>query len=142
MNQDPYQEENLDLKNIIFRYLPYWYFFALSLILALGLAFFYNRLAEPVYRVNSTVLISDRSKGLGQGALLSEMDIFATRTGFHDQIIILQSNKLIDSVLKRMDIGVYYFSTHSILGTYRKNELYQDTPFRVITDKETSQPYE
>jgi tyrosine-protein kinase Etk/Wzc len=86
------------------------------------------------------VLISDRSKGLGSGALLSEMDMFSTRSDYFDQIVILQSYSVVDSVLRRMDLDVYYFETHRFLGTYRKNELYHDSPFRVVWDKGHLQP--
>jgi hypothetical protein len=64
MNQDPYQEESLDLKNIIFRYLPYWYLFVLSVMLALGLAYFIQpdgRACLPVFHPRCSSAIAAKA---------------------------------------------------------------------------------
>lgn len=143
MTKGSIHEDNIDIKAIIFRYLPYWWLFVLSIILAMVFAYAYNRLEEPVYRVHSKVLISDPTKGLNRNALLAELGAFPTRSGFHDQIIILRSRTLVDSVLRQMNLDVYYFEiSNRFLGFIRKRELYEDTPFRASWERLSNNPNE
>jgi len=136
--QETNDQDSVDIKSFIFRYLPYWGYFVASVLLFLFLAFMVNKLSSPVYRVHSKVLISDPSKGLNQNMLLGELGMFTTRTGFHDQIIILQSQSIIDSVLKSHNFHIQYFEDRRILGIRRSNELYFDAPFRVLYKENAS----
>lgn len=131
-------QDSVDIRSFIFRYLPYWGYFVASILLFLFLAFMVNRLSAPVYRVHSKVLISDPSKGLNQNMLLGELGMFTTRTGFHDQIIVLQSQSIIDSVLKNHNFHVLYFENSRIIGLNRTQELYMDAPFRVLYKENAS----
>ncbi|HSV88410.1 MAG TPA: polysaccharide biosynthesis tyrosine autokinase [Bacteroidales bacterium] len=135
MTKGSFNEDNIDIKGLIFRHLHYWWLFVLGVFLALVIAYSYNRLEEPVYRVHSKVLISDPTKGLNRNALLAELGAFPTRSGFHDQIIILRSTSMVDSVLQRMNLEVYYFEiTNRIFGFKRTRESYDETPFVVNLD--------
>jgi len=132
MKRESFNEENIDLKAVFFKYLPYWKLIVLGIVLSMAVAFFYNYIEEPVYRVHSKVLISDPTKTLNQNMLMAELGAFATRSGFHDQIVILSSRTMIDSVLRQMNQDVYYFGiTNNFFGIKRKRELYEDAPFRV-----------
>lgn len=131
-------QDSVDIRSFVFRYLPYWGYFVASILLFLLLAFMINKLSSPVFRVHSKVLISDPSKGLNQNLLLGELGTFVTRTGFHDQIIILQSQSMIDSVLKNHNFHIQYFEERNILGMHRSKELYLDAPFRVLYKENAS----
>lgn len=48
--------DTIDLTKLIHRILRKWHWFLASLLLAGGVAWLYNRLADPVYLVNSQLL--------------------------------------------------------------------------------------
>jgi tyrosine-protein kinase Etk/Wzc len=92
-------DDSIDLKKIIFRILRNWYWFALTVFLALGAAYAYNRYAVPVYQISSSLLVEEDysptpfgggSKGLSQnifqglGGMNSMQNIF-------NQIVVLSS---------------------------------------------------
>ncbi|HRW97617.1 MAG TPA: Wzz/FepE/Etk N-terminal domain-containing protein, partial [Bacteroidales bacterium] len=53
------QEESIDLKALFFKFFRYWYFFALTIFVALVIAFLFNKYTKPVFQVKTTVLIKD-----------------------------------------------------------------------------------
>ena len=56
-------EEEFNLKLVIGKYLRYWYWFVLSVALAVLGAFFYMRYATPIYSSSAVLLIKDEKKG-------------------------------------------------------------------------------
>lgn len=53
------QEESVDLKMLFIKFFRYWYFFALTIFVALVIAFLFNKYTKPVYEVKTTVLVKD-----------------------------------------------------------------------------------
>jgi tyrosine-protein kinase Etk/Wzc len=61
-SQQPAAEEGFDYKVFFFKLYRYWYFFILTIIVALIIAFLFNKYTKPVYEVSTTILIkSDRT---------------------------------------------------------------------------------
>ena len=58
-------EEQINIQEILFRYLIHWPWFVVSVIVCVAVAWGYLRLATPVYNVSATVLIKDEKKGGG-----------------------------------------------------------------------------
>ena len=56
-------EEEVNIQEILFRYLIHWPWFVLSVIICIACAWGYLRLATPVYNITATVLIKDEKKG-------------------------------------------------------------------------------
>ena len=54
----PQQQQAVDYKIILFKFYRYWYFFAVTIFVALVVAFIFNKYTRPVYEVKTTVLIS------------------------------------------------------------------------------------
>ena len=50
-------EEQVNIQEILFRYLIYWPWFVVSVIVCIACAWGYLRLATPVYNTSATVLI-------------------------------------------------------------------------------------
>ena len=65
-NVTPQQpEEELNIQELLFRYLIHWPWFVASVLICVACAFGYLKIATPVYNVSATVLIKDESKGGG-----------------------------------------------------------------------------
>ena len=70
---DENQSEEINIQEIIFKYLSYWKWFVISIIACLAIAFLYLRYATPVYNVSAAIIIKDDKKG---GNSTSELSVF------------------------------------------------------------------
>ena len=52
-------EEQINIQELLFRYLIHWPWFVASVVICVAAAWGYLRLATPVYNVSATVLIKD-----------------------------------------------------------------------------------
>ena len=57
----PYDNENeeIDLKEILYKGIEYWRWFVVGIVLALLLAFFYLWQATPIYEVEAKVIVNE-----------------------------------------------------------------------------------
>ena len=66
-------EEQINIQEILFRYLIHWPWFVASVIVCVALAWGYLRLTTPIYNISATVLIKDEKKG-GGANMSSELE--------------------------------------------------------------------
>ena len=66
------EKENINLREILGKYLRHWKWFALGSAISLCAAWVYLRYSVPVFESKASVLIKDDEKGGG----LSGMDMF------------------------------------------------------------------
>jgi len=123
--------ETWNVKQFVYRYLRYWYLFAISLALAFGLATLYLRLAPREYLVSASLLIRDIDKGpdfqAGNPAF-RELDIFNAATSIENEVEALRSVSLMQRVLAALSLETSYYAE----GFPWKKELYGSTlPVRV-----------
>ena len=52
-------EEKIDIKDLINKFLSYWYYFILSISVCVFVALGINRFTHKTYRVSTTILIED-----------------------------------------------------------------------------------
>ena len=67
-NPNPFlvqQEDEIDLKALLFNYLTYWPLIVIFAFLGVLVAFLFNRYTTPIYKVESTVLVVDDKPTLG-----------------------------------------------------------------------------
>lgn len=135
------QEESLNLRALLVKYLIYWPWFIASVIICLGCAFLYLRFQAPVYNTTASVLIKEsdpRSKAMTQanGAVAALQDIsgFSMTSNFDNEVEILKSRTLIKKVVS--ELGLYI--QHSKGQTFGYDiPLYRNTPVKVyITPEE------
>lgn len=135
------QEESINLRALLMKYLIYWPWFIASVIVCLGCAFLYLRFQTPVYNTTAAVLIKEsdpRSKAMTQanGAVAALQDIsgFSMTSNFDNEIEILKSRTLIKKVVS--ELGLYI--QHSKDQTFGYDiPLYRNTPVKVyITPEE------
>ncbi|MDP4275406.1 MAG: Wzz/FepE/Etk N-terminal domain-containing protein, partial [Bacteroidota bacterium] len=94
-NDEFQQEETIDIKKYLFKILDNWYWFAFSIFIALAVAYILNRYSEPVYTVNSSVIVRDdeNTRGLSgsDNLVMKNFDIFQSKKNVQNEIGILQS---------------------------------------------------
>jgi tyrosine-protein kinase Etk/Wzc len=132
------EEETIDLKEILFKYLTYWKWFVFSFIVTLGAGFLYLKTQVPVYSIQSSVLIKDDKKGLGQDDMLKQLDIFSGTKVVENEIDILKSYTLMEQVVTDLNLHVKYFINENLKNV----ELYGANNPVHITIVKPSEPDE
>ena len=123
------QEDSVDIKNWIVKFLSYWYLFLIFGFLAVVGGFLFNRYADRVYQVSSTIYIKEQKMGMDAAAMMTGMN-FRNRGNVDNEIDVLRSRMLAEKTLKKLDFDVSYFAK----GRIATVEQYGDNPFTVEID--------
>ena len=119
-------EEEIDISKILFTALQNWYLFAGALVVAIGLAWFYNWYAHPIYRMNGTVLVKDDKGSMGEN-ILAEIGALQNKRNIENEIEILRSRSLMGKALNELDFNV----TYTLKAGIREREMYKSSPLRI-----------
>jgi capsular exopolysaccharide synthesis family protein len=120
------QEEEINLKKILYLLLANWYWLLIFGILGLGLAYTYLQFKKPVYSMSSTILIPEESKGFDMKDLF-DVGLDQDYTKINNQIEILKSSFTIKETLLRLNWRTSWFKKKAFLW----NGIYKSEPFDV-----------
>ena len=87
-------EESIDIKALFFKFISHWYLFALTLFVAVIVAFMFNKYTRPVYEVNTTVLVKDEGGALNPSDMLGGLGLSNNQQNVENEIGILTSFSL------------------------------------------------
>ena len=125
-------EEQINIQEILFRYLIHWPWFVVSVIVCVALAWGYLHLTTPVYNVSATVLIKDEKKG-GGANMSSELEkmgmngFVSSSSNIENEIEVLTSRTLAREVVSSLGLFVTYMDEDK----FPKRELYRTSPVLV-----------
>ena len=115
-------QESIDLKKYIFKIVSNWYWFALTVSIALGAAFFINRYSDPVYMVRSSILVKgNEGTSVNRDEIIDAFDMFKHGKNIPNEIGIIKSYDVTRETLEQLDVRVSYFG----IGRIRNPELYR-----------------
>ena len=133
--QQPVAEEQsfFSLESIFRMLILNWQWFALSLIIALGIAFLYLRYTTPVYNTYAKILVkgNENSRASKATQALSIGDIIQNY-GLSNEIQILKSSTTAAEVVR--DLKLY--TTYRLKGRVRDRALYKNQEFLIDMDAE------
>ena len=130
---DENQSEEINIQEILFKYLSYWKWFVISIVACLAIAFLYLRYATPVYNVSAAIIIKDDKKG---GNSTSELSVFegmgllGGTNNVDNEIEVLKSKSTIKSVVNALGLHTSY----RLKGAISSSELYLNSPIEVKMD--------
>lgn len=125
-------EEQINIQEILFRYLIHWSWFVVSVIVCVALAWGYLRLTTPIYNISATVLIKDEKKG-GGANMSSEMEkmglngFVSSSSNIENEIEVLKSRTLAREVVSSLGLFVTYMDE----DRFPNRELYRTSPVLV-----------
>ena len=128
-NRGEQPEEQVDIQEILFRYLIHWPWFVVSVIICIACAWGYLRLATPVYDITATVLIKDDKKG-GGASMSSELEkmgldgFVSSSNNVDNEIEVLKSKSLAREVVNNLGL----FVTYKDEDEFPNRELYRTSP--------------
>ena len=134
--QDFSQHQSVDYKVILFKFYRYWYFFAITIFIALISAFVFNKYAKPVYEVKTTVLIKDKSVNKQDPQNIIGLNVFRNLQNLQNEIGILNSYSLAYRTIVKCGFEVGYYREDNFIT----RELYKSAPFIVEFDATFPQP--
>jgi len=101
-----YEEvQDTDLGDTFYKYLPYWPFYLILVIVGLSGAWLYLRYKQPVYQTTATLLIKDDKNATPASELQDAFDMFGAKKNVENEIEVLQSKTLMQEVVT--DLHLY-----------------------------------
>lgn len=141
---DQFNEESegssFDYRTWIIRILKGWYFFVISLIVCMGIAYLQNRSWKPIYKTNALVIIEDSKGYMGsQAMLLQGFGAEKAYRNVNNQVIMFGSHDIIErTITKQPDMLIDYYT----LGRFRQSSLYKQAPIAITTTYVAPMSYE
>ncbi len=132
------QEDNLNIQKYLFLVLTNWYWFVLSIIVALMAAYLVNRYSLPQYSASATIILQDQGTQSGVDDIFSDLRAFRirrTKSLVENEIPILQSYELARRTIEKLDFAVEY-TAH---GRIKEIPMYKSASIRVLLDTSHAQ---
>lgn len=119
--------EEFDLRSILKPYLKRWYWFIISFIIMCVLAIVYIKFTQPVYKIQSSILIKDAKKmsgASGDFGVLAGIGGFAGMgtNSIENELEIFKSKKIAEDVIQNLKLQTSLYSREK----YYDVELYKD----------------
>ena len=126
------KEENIDIKELLFKYLIHWPWFVGAVVACLIAAWAYLYISTPVYNISATVLIKDDKKG-GSAGMLSGLEslgldgMVSSSQNIDNEIEVLRSKTIVKEVVE--DLGLYISYTDK--DELPSRNMYKTSPVQV-----------
>ena len=126
------KEENIDVKELLFKYLIHWPWFVGAVVACLIAAWVYLYISTPVYNISATVLIKDDKKG-GSAGMLSGLEslgldgMVSSSQNIDNEIEVLRSKTIVKEVVE--DLGLYISYTDE--DEFPSRNTYKTSPVQV-----------
>ncbi|WP_221654050.1 GumC family protein [Bacteroides ovatus] len=126
------KEENIDVKELLFKYLIHWPWFVGAVVACLIAAWVYLYMSTPVYTISATVLIKDDKKG-GSAGMLSGLEslgldgMISSSQNIDNEIEVLRSKTIVKEVVE--DLGLYISYTDE--DEFPSRNMYKTSPVQV-----------
>jgi capsular exopolysaccharide synthesis family protein len=119
--------DEVSLNDIFDKYIPYWPWFVLLVIVALSGAWFYLRYKNPVYQTTASILVKDEKKGVGAMDPLEAFDMFGGKKSVENEVEILQSKTLMQEVVQNLHL----YAPVTIKGRVHTANAYVASPIMI-----------
>ncbi|HHH49989.1 MAG TPA: hypothetical protein ENK52_03315, partial [Saprospiraceae bacterium] len=131
----------INLKQLLRKIWNRKFLFLFSLAFFLGLAYLFVKMATPVYKVTSSLLIdpSGKNRNLGESEYVQGgVGMIDLEKNLFNEVGILKSYGLVEEALKDLDYEVAYFTG----PWYHSTEIYGHFPFEITLLDSTAQIYD
>ena len=137
-------QQSINYKKIVQRFLGFKRFYIVMAIIALVIAFLYNKTATVLYENSTTILISEKQRNALSGGqdFMQGMAFLAGQTNIDNEVEILNSFSIIKEAIQRMDMKASIYSYEKKFYSdflentnfVKKTEEYERSPIKIIVD--------
>lgn len=122
------EEKALEIRYVIAKYIRYWPWYVLFILLFLVFTFLFHRYTVDQYEVTGSMVIKTNTSP--EARILDRSNIFSTGLNLQNDILRLRSKNLAHEALQKVHFDVEYFAKTNIKAI----ELYDRSPVRVEVD--------
>lgn len=138
------QPGDIDIRPLLLKLKQRWYVMAISVVVALFLAFLYVKTSPNIFAAHTTILLEDQSSGSKRAEELLEMlEIKDKGIKVEDEIGLIKSYNIVQRTMERLDFAVSYFEAESnVFNKFTEmqiRERYKDNPYRIIPNPAADQ---
>ncbi|QIU95503.1 GumC family protein [Bacteroides faecium] len=125
-NMSEQDEEKVDYRELLFRYIIHWPWFVASIMLCLIVAWVYLHFQTPVYQVSASIMIKDDKKSGGSTDLenLGIGGVITSTQSIDNEIEVLRSKTILKEVVNNLELYI----TYNDEDEFPKKEMYKTSP--------------
>lgn len=125
-------DTHLDLKKVIKLAQKHWFWFVVSVVFFMVLAFVAGKVLKPKYLVSSSVYIKEDMGLEGQKAMefIQSFSLFDQKMSYKNEMLILKSSPLIKEAVEKLNLETEYYLKENFLS----KEIYKESPFIIMID--------
>jgi capsular exopolysaccharide synthesis family protein len=125
------EKDLIDIKQYTRILTKFWYLPVLFLSLVTLYSFYKLRYTTPIYQINGTIQVKDKSThAYGAESFLEGASMFQSFKNLNNEIEVIKSYPQVRSVIKELDFQFSYY----IKGNLRDIEIYNQSPFFIDFD--------
>ncbi len=91
-------------QQLAIKYLPYWPFLGVLLVISLALTYVYLHYTMPIYESTASVLIKDEKKGQEDSKMDDLLNLFNTKKSVENELEIIRSNEVLNEVVTQLHL--------------------------------------
>ncbi|AFL85869.1 capsular exopolysaccharide biosynthesis protein [Belliella baltica DSM 15883] len=122
------EEKALEIKYVIARYIKFWPWYLLLIVVLLTGTYIFHRYTVDQYSVSGTIVIRGNNKP--ETRILDRSAIFSGQNNLDNDILMISSKNLAREALAKLHFDVEYFAKTNI----KSIELYNSSPIRIEVD--------
>ncbi len=130
------EEEGIDIKKYLFQILYHWWWFAISIFIAMTAAYLVNRYSENIYQASCSIIIGEEGSQAGSAeSVLEELSRVRNKKRkavVENEISILKSYTLTRMAIEELNFDITYIAKGR--RGIAEQKLYKNSPFRVVLD--------
>jgi capsular exopolysaccharide synthesis family protein len=107
--------QSVSPRELLFRYIPYTPWIALSLVVSLAFSFIKLRYEPKIYAVSSTIMVKDPSEKRMRADKIEDMLFSNSDKNIYDEIQVIQTNRMAVRVVRSLGLEVMYFNKGNFL---------------------------
>lgn len=121
--------EFIDFRGMFEEYKKHWWWFVISVIVCVGLAFVYTKIKKPEYMVRANVLVIDDNTS-AMTSMSGLDDLFGSRANVEDEVFVVNSHSVLRDVARDLGINEQHYVSQGFL---QKRLAYPNYPVTVHT---------
>ncbi len=128
------QDDSFKPREVLMKYLFHWPLFLICVFATLSLAVVYLKITKPVYEIKASLLIKDDNNienNRRTGIALQELDITSPNKTVDNEIEVLKSRSLMNTLVSDLQLWIDYQSNKKI----GKENLYGKSPVKFVFTK-------
>src|SRR5690606_13458146 len=95
------------IKYEVRKYLRYWFWFVIGVVIAIGIAFLYLRYTNNIYRTTSKIQILNKSKGIEMPS--SAFILNRSTINLENEIEVIKSLRISERVVRNLDLTMSFY---------------------------------